>query len=169
MADPGIERVFHVNIVVRDLERSVKWYTEVLGAKVIDGPYAVTGPSVTGIGQGAQMWGVQPHEVEVKCAFLTFGDAADEVVLDMLQFVKPLASGAPPATLQHVGIGRIALKVPDVDHAYEALMQQAVVFQTAPCSIDLGAGLLSGVAYACFYGPDGEALEIYGPRKAGQG
>ena len=166
MGDPQIERVFHVNIVVRDLARSVKWYTEVLGAHVVDGPHDVSGPSVAGIGQGAQMWGVQPDEVEIRCAFLTFGDSADEVVLDMLQFVKPNASGAPPATLQHIGIGRIALKVPDVDHAYEALREQGVVFQTEPCSVDLGEGLLSGVAYACFYGPDGEALEIYGPRSA---
>jgi catechol 2,3-dioxygenase-like lactoylglutathione lyase family enzyme len=166
MSEKLIERVFHVNIVVRDFERSLKWYTEVLGAKVADGPFNAAGKELFGIGEGAQMWGVEPNEVEIKFAFLTFGDDDSEVVLDILQFVKPQSWGAPPPTLQHIGIARIALKVPDAEKAYQVLKERGVVFQTELCPLSIGDDYLSNIAYACFYGPDGEVLEIYGPQRA---
>ena len=52
------ERIFHVNICVTDLDRSLKWYQEVLGMKVVEGPFMGEGPAMRGIGIGAESVGV---------------------------------------------------------------------------------------------------------------
>ena len=38
MAVTGIERIFHINVVCRDLERSLRFYVDILGMHVVDGP-----------------------------------------------------------------------------------------------------------------------------------
>src|SRR5262245_21248649 len=95
-----IERVFHINIVVRDLDRSLEFHTKVLGMHVLEGPYDGEGPGMAGIAQGAQMWGVDPNEAKVRFAFLRFGDDESEPIFDILEFVNPRSWGSPSPTLQ---------------------------------------------------------------------
>jgi catechol 2,3-dioxygenase-like lactoylglutathione lyase family enzyme len=163
-----IERIFHINVVCRDLERSLKFYTDVVGMHIVEGPYEVDGPRLTGIGQGSQAWGVDPSAVAIKFVFLRFGDDPDETILDLLEFVSPRSYGAPHPTLQKIGIARIALKVDDVQASYNALLEKGAKFLTPPISITIGEDLLDDIAYACFYDPDGTILELYGknPKKS---
>lgn len=158
-----IEGLFHINIVVRDLERSLTFYTEVLGMQIVEGPHWGQGPSQFGISQGAQMWGVDPNEARVHFAFLRFGSNEDAPIIDLLEFVEPRSWGAPYPTLQHIGLARIALKVPDVKSTYSALLERGVRFLTGPVPVNIGEGFLSEIEYCCFYDPDGVILEIYGP------
>ena len=163
MANIGIERIFHINVVCRDLERSLKFYTEILGMHVVDGPFDADGPVLAGIGQGAQSWGISPDAVKIRFAFLRFGEDHSETILDLLEFVSPRSYGAPHPNLQMIGIARIALKVRDVQASYEELLTKGVKFLSPPVPITLGDNLLNDIAYCCFYDPDGSILELYGP------
>lgn len=166
MAIAGIERIFHINVVCRDLERSLRFYVDILGMHVVDGPFDAEGPALAGIGHGAQSWGIAPDAVKIRFAFLRFGDDAAETILDLLEFVEPRSYGAPHPNLQMIGIARIALKVIDVQSTYEAMLAKGVKFISPPVPITLGDNLLHGIAYCCFYDPDGTILELYGPHTA---
>ena len=166
MAIAGIERIFHINVVCRDLERSLRFYVDILGMHVVDGPFDAEGPALAGIGHGAQSWGIAPDAVKIRFAFLRFGDDAAETILDLLEFVEPRSYGAPHPNLQMIGIARIALKVSDVQSTYEAMLAKGVKFISPPVPITLGDNLLHGIAYCCFYDPDGTILELYGPHTA---
>ena len=160
------ERIFHVNICVTDLDRSLKWYQEVLGMKVVEGPFMGEGPAMRGIGIGAESVGVDSKTaVKVRGAFLRWSDNEHEAVIDLLEFINPRPVGAPYETLHNIGIARIALGVKDVDAAYEDLKSKGVKFITPPVSISNMEGaqsLLSEIAYCCFYDPDRTILELYG-------
>jgi catechol 2,3-dioxygenase-like lactoylglutathione lyase family enzyme len=158
-----IDRIFHVNIVVRDLDRALDFYTNALGAHIVDGPHSGEGAPMLGISHGAPMWGVDPNEVKVRFAFLRFGGQDDEPILDILEFVQPRSWGAPYPTLQNIGIARIALRVDDVQRTYDELLKKGVKFLTPPVPVEIGENYLAGIAYCCFFDPDGAILEIYGP------
>ena len=166
MAVTGIERIFHINVVCRDLERSLRFYIDILGMHVVDGPFNAEGAALAGIGHGAQSWGIPPDAVKIRFAFLRFGDDAAETILDLLEFVEPRSYGAPHPNLQMIGIARIALKVSDVQSTYEEMLAKGVKFISPPVPITLGDNLLHGIAYCCFYDPDGTILELYGPHSA---
>lgn len=166
MAVTGIERIFHINVVCRDLERSLRFYIDILGMHVVDGPFNAEGAALAGIGHGAQSWGIAPDAVKIRFAFLRFGDDAAETILDLLEFVEPRSYGAPHPNLQMIGIARIALKVSDVQSTYETMLAKGVKFISPPVPITLGDNLLHGIAYCCFYDPDGTILELYGPHAA---
>ncbi len=164
------QRIFHVNVCVRDLDRSLKWYQEVLGMKIVEGPFAGEGPEQRGIGLGAEAAGVDSEtEVKIRGAFLRWGDDEREAMIDLLEFVNPPPTGRPYETLHNVGIARIALGVKDIDEAYRDLMSKGVEFITPPVSVSNVEGandLLAGISYCCFYDPDRTILELYGETKA---
>jgi catechol 2,3-dioxygenase-like lactoylglutathione lyase family enzyme len=156
------DRIFHINIVVRDLDRSLAFYTDVLGMKLIEPPWDNEGPGQSGIGLGAEGYGVNPAtEVHVRFAFLQFGDNPNGALIDLLEFIRPRSIGGPPTTLFNVGIARIALKVDNVDDAHKELQSKGVKFVTPPVTVAIRPGVLNNVRYCCFYDPDGTILEIY--------
>jgi len=99
-------RIDHVTLMVRDLKRSVEFYTQKLGFEVR---------------------GETPPERNVKTVFLQCGDAN----LDLYGMVE----GEPfvPEHREHeVGLVHIALKVEDVDRVYEELVKRGVGFHIKP-------------------------------------
>lgn len=161
-----IERIFHVNIVVRDLERSLKWYQEVLGMKVAEPVFDGEGPAMSGIGLGAEAYGVSSKDgVKVRGAFLRFGDDPNAAFIDVLEFIRPRSVGGAYPSLHNIGIARIALKVADIDASYEELLEKGVKFVGPPCPVTIGENYLADIRYCCFYDPDGTILELYGPAK----
>ena len=156
------ERIFHVNVNVRDLDRSVAFYRDVLGMNVVEGPFDGEGPAMAGIALGTQAYGVQPDQVKIRAAFLRYGDDENATIIDLLEFRSPPPMGGPYPSLHNVGIARIALKVSDIDEAYGHLVANGVQFVSEPVGVNIGDDLLAGIRYCCFYDPDGTILEIYG-------
>jgi catechol 2,3-dioxygenase-like lactoylglutathione lyase family enzyme len=99
-------RIDHVTLLVEDLERSVKFYTEKLGFEVK---------------------GETPPERGIKTVFLKSGDAC----IDLYGFVegKPIRR----ERYEHeVGFVHLALKVENFDEAYEELLRRGVEFHIKP-------------------------------------
>ena len=147
MAEIPISRIFHFNINVSDLKRSLPFY-QLLGFKVI-----------LDFGEGmeskemAEAFGLQA--ASLKGVHLRLGDNPEATRIDLLEFKDPAPSGTPYPHLAHNGIARMCLKTGNIKEAYEQLKAQGVEFISEP-------KLLPGttVSIVCFKDPDGTFIEL---------
>jgi glyoxylase I family protein len=143
-----LKSIFHVNICVSNLERSIAFY-EQLGFKVVN-DFTLEGPDV-----GKSM-GLDASKFRV--VFIRLGDDPNATVIDLLEFIDPPAQGQPYPTLNNIGLCRVAFKVDDVEVVYEKLKKMDVEF-VAPIERMKGEGG-NDIAFVCFKDPDGVFLEI---------
>ena len=143
-----LQRLFHVNICVRDMERSIRFY-ESLGFKKVN-DFTLEDPSV------GDALGVKARKI--RGVFVRLGDDPNAPVLDLVQFIDPPTQGQPYPTLNNIGICRIAFTVDDIDKTYEELKAKKVEFVAPLKKIDGPGGAKIGVV--CFKDPDGTILEL---------
>ena len=143
-----LQRLFHVNICVRRMDRSVPFY-EALGFKTID-EFEVDDPRICaslGFDSG-----------KFRVTFMRLGDDPQAPILDLVQFIDPPAQGEPYPTLNNIGIPRIAFTVDDIDKSYEQLQTMGVEFVAPLTTFETFAG--DPGALVCFKDPDGTVLEL---------
>ena len=144
------DRIFHVNVCVSDMTRSLEFYRDKLGMTVVEGPFVAEGPELArAFGMESQM------DLKVTGAFLRWGDEPGATVLDLVQFITPPPQGNPYPTLNNIGLCRIAFKVQDCQSAYDDLVSRGVKFMSSPVT-----GFRDDLRYCCFYDPDGTILEL---------
>ncbi len=143
-----LERLFHVNICVRDMERSIQFYQDLGFKKVND--FTMEDPSV------GDALGLKARKL--RGVFMRLGDDANSPVLDLVQFMDPPPQGQPYPSLNNIGICRIAFTVDDIDKTYEELKAKKVEFVAPLHKIDGPGGAKIGVV--CFKDPDGTVLEL---------
>jgi glyoxylase I family protein len=143
-----LQRLFHVNICVRDMERSVRFYQDLGFTKVND--FTLDDPSV------GDALGVKARKL--RGVFMRLGNDTNAPVLDLVQFIDPPTQGQPYSTLNNVGICRIAFTVDDIDETYEQLKAKGIQF-VAPLKKLEGPGGAT-IAVVCFKDPDGTVLEV---------
>ena len=139
---------FHANVVVRNLERSIKFY-EKLGFKVVEGPFDLEGHvlgTMLGVGYA-----------KVRAVFMRLGDDPEATMLDVLEFLDPVSKEAPYKSLNNLGVARLCFKVDDIHQSYRDLQKMGVEF-VAPPQVMEGDG--KRVTMFCFKDPDGTFLEI---------
>jgi catechol 2,3-dioxygenase-like lactoylglutathione lyase family enzyme len=143
-----LQKLFHVNICVRDMERSIRFY-EGLGCKKVN-DFTLDDPNVgDGLGLKAR---------KLRGVFMRLGDDPNAPVLDLVQFIDPPPQGQPYPTLNNIGICRLAFTVADIDKAYAELQAKGVEF-VAPLKKFPGPGG-GQVGFVCFKDPDGTVLEL---------
>jgi glyoxylase I family protein len=148
-----LRRFFHVNICVRDMERSIRFYQELGFTKAND---FILGGGNPGIGQALGL-----EVKQLRGVFMRLGDDPHAPVLDLVQFIDPSPQGQPYATLNHIGICRIAFIVDDIEKTYATLMAKGVQF-IAPLQRYAGPrGTTIGIM--CFKDLDGTVLEVMSP------
>ena len=143
-----LQRLFHVNICVRDMERSIRFYEGLGFNKVND--FTMEDPSV------GDALGVKAKKL--RGVFMRLGNDPNAPVLDLVQFIDPPTQGQPYPTLNNVGICRIAFTVDDIDKTYEELKAKRVEFVAPLKKLDGPGGAKIGVV--CFKDPDGTVLEL---------
>ena len=143
-----LTRLFHVNICVRDMERSIRFYQQLGFNKVND--FTMEDPSV------GEALGLQARKL--RGVFMRLGNDPNAPVLDLVQFIDPPTQGQPYPTLNNVGICRIAFAVDDIDKTYEDLKKMDVQFVAPLKKVDGPGGAKIGVV--CFKDPDGTVLEL---------
>lgn len=145
----------YIGINVSDLEKSLAFY-RALG-------YSDTKPLhlQTGSIEEARAYGLdQPFRIKGTDVALGRGD---HHVLRLVQWIEPYnADPAYPAPINHIGINRIALMVPNLDRAVRILKAQGVDFlsDVAPCCSGTGD---DETAIVHAIDPDGVFLELVGP------
>jgi catechol 2,3-dioxygenase-like lactoylglutathione lyase family enzyme len=134
-----LKKLFHVNICVRDMERSIRFYQDLGFNKVND--FMLDDPSV------GDALGLKARKL--RGVFMRLGDDASSPVLDQ---------GQPYPTLNNIGICRIAFTVDDIDKTYADLVAKKIECLTPLKKIDGPNGATIGVV--CFKDPDGTILEL---------
>ncbi len=134
----------HTSFTVKDLDRSIAFYTGVLGFG-LERRFDAEGPGISTI--------VGMPGARLKIAFVHLG----EFRLELIQYAAPAGVQVDMAT-NNVGSAHIAFWTDDVDRTYEELQAKGVVFRGAPMRSRPDR---PRVAY--FYDPDGFTLEIVEP------
>lgn len=143
----------HINLVVRDMDRSVDFYTRLLGfRKTLDCPLEGTWfETVTGIDQA-----------RARCVYL---ELDGNTRLELLQFTEPTSvPGRKSHRRNPLGLGfrHLALTVDDIEDSHRQLKAAGVRFRSDPVEVPLDAvtGLTGRKRLCYFEGPDGEVLEL---------
>jgi catechol 2,3-dioxygenase-like lactoylglutathione lyase family enzyme len=145
-----LRRFFHVNICVREMERSISFYERLGFTKVAD---FMLGGGTPGIGEALGL-----PVSKLRGVFMRLGESKDAPVLDLVQFIDPPAQGSPYATLNNLGICRIAFIVDEIEKFHQTLLAQGVEL-VAPLQRYAGPrGTTIGIM--CFKDPDGTVLEV---------
>jgi catechol 2,3-dioxygenase-like lactoylglutathione lyase family enzyme len=132
------------------MERSIRFYRDLGFTKVAD---FILGGGNPGIGQALGL-----DAKKLRGVFMRLGDDPNAPVLDLVQFIDPPPQGQPYATLNNIGICRIAFIVDDIDKTNQALLANGVDI-VAPLQRYAGPkGTTIGVM--CFKDPDGTVLEV---------
>ncbi|MCH7949569.1 MAG: VOC family protein [Candidatus Dadabacteria bacterium] len=147
-----IQSIDHINIVVSDLERSVKFYTELLGFKKTNSAH-LEGDWIESI--------VGIKGVVADVAFIVA--PAGEPRIELLCYKSPIGDSLPQNSLANtVGLRHIALRVDDIyemagrlKNAGVKLLSEPVTVPTTVVTHDAGHKML-----CYFHDPDGVLLEI---------
>ena len=143
-----LQRLFHVNVCVRDMDHSIRFYQDLGFNKVND--FTLDDPNV------GDALGVKAKKL--RGVFMRLGNDANAPVLDLVQFIDPPTQGQPYPSLNNVGICRIAFTVDDIDKTYEDLKAKGIEF-VAPLKKIAGPGGAT-IGVVCFKDPDGTVLEL---------
>jgi catechol 2,3-dioxygenase-like lactoylglutathione lyase family enzyme len=139
--------VYHTGFTVSDIERSIVFYRDVLGLKLMKrqtgtAPYLAT---VTGFAG-----------VRLETAYLQ--PAAGGSMLELLQYVSHPASATDRAT-NRPGNGHLCFKVDDLRSACAELKRRGVTLVSEPAEITAGAHAGGWAVY--LRDPDGFTVELY--------
>ncbi len=146
-----ITGLHHGNIIVSDIERSKKFYTDVLGLQVV---------METEISESEFARGVGIPGTVVRGIFLAVPNTP--TVVEMFEYVAPHKSSprSPNALPSDIGIGHLCFQVDDIDAAYRKLKENGVPFISPPVTIPKTHKDVGGVRFCYFKDPDGTLLEI---------
>lgn len=141
----------HGNVVVSDLERSKRFYTEVLGLQIA---------METEIDEAEFARGVGIPGTKVKGVFFSIPNTP--TLIEMFQYVAPRASKPVPAGSlpSDIGIGHLAFQVDDIDAVYKKLIEKNVPFVSTPVRLPESHKHVGGVRFCYFKDPDGILLEL---------
>lgn len=131
----------HTSFTVSDLERSVDFYTNILGLELGD-RFESKGPGISRI--------VGFDNAHLLIAFVGKSDFS----LELIQYVSPQGTKLDTST-NNVGAAHVAFWVDDIDKSYEELKAKGVQFKGAPTS---SRPERPRVAY--FVDPDNITLEL---------
>jgi catechol 2,3-dioxygenase-like lactoylglutathione lyase family enzyme len=135
----------HVGVPVSDMQRSLRFYREMLGLT----------PDFVADGSGAELsQAVGVPDTDLSFAFLKIGGST----LELLEYRNPRGRAYDRRNCD-VGAIHIAFEVEDIQEAYDTLRAKGVDFKSPP--LNIGEGPLAGCSFAYFEDPDGIQLEIF--------
>jgi len=147
-----IHAIDHLNIVVSDLERSVKFYTEVLGFKKTNSGH-LEGEWIESI--------VGIKDVVADVVFIVA--PAGEPRIELLCYKSPTGESIPANSFANtVGLRHIALRVDDIQSSAKKLKDAGVKLLSEPVTVPTSVVTHdAGHKMLCyFHDPDGVLLEI---------
>jgi len=149
---PGGAELHYININCIDLERSSRWYQQVLGFEPESDIWDETLPGEVFGTHGA---------VHTRSQRLTLANRESDCIVQLQQWLEPASTGKPYACANHAGFYRMALAVDDIAECYQQLQALAVDCPQPPVWMNMGPGVAVDGAWALFfYDPDGVCLEL---------
>jgi lactoylglutathione lyase len=150
-----IADVLHFSFTVSDIERSVDWYTGVLGLELVHRQRQEN--EYTQI-----LVGIPGAVLEVaQFAVPGMPPARSTHMLELVEYVTPQGDRFGELPTNTVGCAHLALMVTDIHARYERMCEHGVAFRNPPVAITAGANTGGFACY--FHDPDGITLELLQP------
>jgi len=142
-----IQAIHHVGLVVRDLDRSIYFYHDLLGLPFVNEPTPwFEGPALsTGVG----VPGARLRQVSL---------LAGETIMELIEYAERPVGGPQPPPNNNLGAAHVCFKVSDVAGTKAELETHGVPFYSEVNVVDEGP--LAGWRWVYFSDPDGLALEL---------
>ncbi len=141
-----LKSFFHTGFVVKDIDKSVKFYADVLGMRIA-GRTERQGEFVEQV--------LAFPGAHIKGGFVDLGEGHQ---LELIQYLSP-ASGENNLNRNDLGASHLAFFVEDLDRFYQETSQKGIKYNNPPTSMFDEDGKLSRkAAYA--QDPDGNWLEF---------
>lgn len=143
-----LKTVHHTGLIVRDLDRSIYFYHDLLGLKFANEPTPwFSGPALE---RGVGVPGAVLRQVTLW--------VGEDTTLELLEYAnRPADSVAPPPN-NHMGAAHVCFQVDDVFAKKAELEAAGVQFYSDVNIVDDGP--LAGWRWVYFSDPDGLALEL---------
>ena len=138
----------HITIVVSDIEKSKKFYKEILG---LDSTFE----EEIGGDQFSKVTAIQ----NLKLRFAVLKDKESNMIIELAQFLKPEAE-------IHRDFRHIAFEVDDVDRIYSALKERNIETLSEPVTISDPRPKINGKRFFYFRDPDGNLIELFNSRES---
>ncbi len=140
-----LKQIHHTSITVSDMDRSLAFYRDLLGMKVISeldrgGGYAST---VTGI-----------PDVHLRIVYVESGNYK----IELIEYLNPKGKPVDMSTA-NPGIAHLAFEVDDLDGMYKELGSAGVTFQSEPVEVP-GGGPNAGTRIVYMRDPDDFTIEL---------
>lgn len=117
----NISRFIHVNVVCRDLEKSLEFYVDILGANVHE-IFSSADSDLRDV-MGVDASGARGY----RAALIYWGESKRGPYIDLVQWVgQSTIESRPPLTAQDRGLVRVALQVDDVDEVAKELKAKGI-------------------------------------------
>jgi lactoylglutathione lyase len=150
-----LREIWHSGLHVADLERSVAFYRDILGLRLVHRQESHSQYIAALVGfPGAHL----------RVAMLALpGRSASAMSthdIELIEYVNPRGT-ASPARRCDPGTAHVAFAVSDIDEVYARLLACGVRFVSPPAHIT--AGVNTGGACCYFLDPDGHTLELVQP------
>ncbi len=141
-----LKSFFHTGFVVRDIEESVRFYSEILGMRIA-GRTERQGEFVEQV--------LAFPNAHIKGGFVDMGEGHQ---LELIQYLSP-HSGPNTVERNDLGAAHLAFFVEDLDRFYEDTREKGLQYNSPPASMSDDNGNLS--RKACYArDPDGNWLEF---------
>lgn len=151
-----LQAVTHVNVNCSDLERSLKFYRDLVGLE----PQSHTRPAP----QAGDGFGLEGRVVWD--AYLLHDDRAPGgPAVDLLEWQTPGPVGRPHPEANHLGFMRVCLAVEDLEAQHARLVEAGVRTRSGPVSTPVLEG--ADVRFFCCDDPDGTCIEFVERREPG--
>jgi catechol 2,3-dioxygenase-like lactoylglutathione lyase family enzyme len=153
-----IAGVLHFSFTVSDLDRSVAWYTDVLGLELVHRQRQENAYTATLVGM--------PDAVLEVAQFAVPGvpSGVSTHMLELVEYKAPRGHRPRRLPTNDVGVAHLALIVSDIHDCYLRMCLRDVEFRNPPVLITEG---VNKGGYACYFSdPDGITLELLQPADA---
>lgn len=154
-----IADVLHFSFTVSDIERSITWYTEVLGLELVHRQRQENAYTQVLVGIPGAVLEVAQFKVPA------LNSAYSSHMLELIQYVEG-GGGTRELPTNQVGVAHLALLVTDIHERYTRMSNKGVTFRNPPVEITMGANI---GGFACYFlDPDGITLELmqFSPERA---
>ncbi len=139
-----IKGLHHTNIVVSDMARTKRFYTETLGLEI---------SLEVSIEDREFSRGAGLEDTKVAATF--FAVPGSNTLVETFQYLNPPSRPLPSdSKANDMGFGHICFEVTDIQQTCRALLEKGVEFASTPVT------MANGVRWCYFYGPDRERLEL---------
>jgi len=111
----------HAAVCVPDVDAATRWYSEVLGLKVLSPPYRMDGDAIE-----RDMGELLPSPVVVKAAILGLG--SDDHVLELIEYPEAGITEGRTPSIARAGLTHVGVLCDDIDATRADLAARGVTF-----------------------------------------